>query len=76
MHLRDGPGLYGVEVVHRGRERADELRGQVLRSGSPNDSLSDVVDAFEASEEALTEQYWIRMWWQEELLEVEDEDED
>lgn len=76
VRLRDGPGLYGVEVVHCGRERAGELRGQVLRSGSPNDSFIDVVDAFEASDEALTEQYWIRMWWQEELPEEEDEDED
>lgn len=70
VHLRDGAGLYGVEVIHRGRERADELRGQALRSGS----LGDAVDAVEASDEALTEQYWIRMWWQEALPEEEDED--
>lgn len=70
VNLPEGPGVYGVELVHRGRERAQELRSEILHGGS----IEQGVESVEASDEAKVERYCIRMWRQAPLPDDDDDD--
>ncbi|WP_137816871.1 hypothetical protein [Gandjariella thermophila] len=69
--LPAGPGIYTIDLTHRGRDEADRLRKRIMvrYDTIPLDQLPDELEPH-----AGIEQYRIRMWWHAPLPEEDDED--